>query len=168
MNFMHLTDVFPDKSPAQIYDALKGAEGIYLDVKTGIISDVASRHQLIINDEKTVDFASITTALKSNRDLYENMVTSLSWRNLDKYLESLLAIEDLDHSMFIIDIATRNCIPLQAKLYTEFLRFRHRNLLVQYRHGWQNKTIQEIVKEAHSQIHKILNVLAHKDAYVRC
>ena len=167
MNFTHLTSIYPDKSPLQIYEFLSTAMGTYVDIATGIVVNERRAKMFILEDGKELDIPILEHQAKTNRDLYQNSITNLSWKNLDLYLDHLYTIENLDQATFIIDIATRNCIPLRTQLYTDMLRFRQHDLFIQYRYAWLKKSLEEIFDEANDRIYKILNVLIHKDAFVR-
>jgi hypothetical protein len=167
MNFIHLKNVFDGKNSAEIYELLVKAGETYIDTEEGTLTNEFSRKKIVISDGKSLDLDLIKRQIITNRDLYENSITSLSWKNLDRYLDILDTVQDMEHAAFIIDIASRNCIPLQAKLYTDMLRFRQRNIYIQYRQSWLNKDIKDIHAEAHEQIFKVLNILVYRDAYVR-
>jgi len=167
MNFTHLTDVLEGKSPSEIYDLLSNATETFVDIDNGVVSDEPVGNRIILNDGKKVDLGELNRQAKTNRDLYENLVASLSWKNLDLYLGGLDCVLDLEHAAFILDIATRNCVPLKPYLYTDMLRFRSRSLFIQYRQAWLKMSVQEIHKEANEQVLKVLNVMVHQDAYVR-
>ena len=166
MNYMYLERIF-NKSPKEVYEFLSQSEGTYVDINTGAFISEFKKRVLTVDDNKEFDFPFLEKYLKTDRDFYENFVTNLSWKNLDKYLEGLYTVEDLEHAAFILDIATRNCIPLRSGLYTDMLRFRQRSIYIQYRYEWQEKTVSEIIKEANQQVFKMLNVLIYKDAFVR-
>ena len=167
MNFVHLVDVFEGKGPNEIYDLLSKATETFVDIDSGAVSNEHVGKRIVLNDSKNVDIDELNRQVKMNRDLYENLVASLSWKNLDLYLGGLDCVVDMEHAAFILDIATRNCVPLKPHLYTDMLRFRSRSLFIQFRQAWLKMPIQEIHKEANEQVLKVLNVLVHRDAFVR-
>lgn len=167
MNFVHLVDVFEGKCPNEIYELLCKATETFVDIDSGTVSNEPVGKRIVLNDKKNLDLGELNRQVKISRDLYENLVASLSWKNLDLYLGELDHVEDMEHAAFIIDIATRNCIPLRQHLYTDMLRFRNRSLFIQYRQAWLKMPVQEIHREANEQTLKLLNVLVHRDAYVR-
>jgi len=159
--------VFEGKYPDEVYDLLSNSTETFLDISSGVVTNELRGKRIVLNDYKKVDVGELNRQVKINRDLYEHLVISLSWKNLDFYLGKLDCVVDMEHAAFILDIATRNCIPLKPHLYTDMLRFRSKSLFIQFRQAWLKMPIQEIRKEANEQVLKVLNVMVHRDAYVR-
>jgi len=114
MNFVHLADVFEGKGPNEVYDLLSKATETFLNIDNGVVSSESIGKRIVVKDDKKVDSCELNRQVKINRDLYENLVTSLSWKNLDFYLGELDCVVDMEHAAFIIAISDQT-VNISAK-----------------------------------------------------